>query len=272
MGAGCCPPWSYNRQKRNWITGTAYSYRRTNTYDMTHRKRQNWSVPHPNRLNRFPSEQRTRRCYIEKDKTDPFHIPTDWIGNQNGLHTRPHPSNFYDSFENPSTPRCYHVTKGSTEFMPTLPKRLNWSTSQKKRLSTPEPCPKDWIGSHYKRKDWIHTNHAQKAELVHIAKGKTAFLSTMPKDWIHTNHAQKTELVHVAKGKTAFLSTMPKDWIGSRHKRKDWMHSNHAQKTELFHITKGKIQFTPTTPKRLNWFTSPILTHTTKKTNFGGLA
>ena len=65
MGAGCCPPWSYNRQKRNWITGTAYSYRRTNTYDMTHRKRQNWSVPHPNRLNRFPSEQRTR------------HIPTD---------------------------------------------------------------------------------------------------------------------------------------------------------------------------------------------------
>ena len=158
------------------------------------------------------------------------------------------------------------------EFIPTMPKRLNWSTSQKKRLSTPEPCPKDWIGSHYKRKDWIHTNHAQKAELVHIAKGKTAFLSTMPKDWIHTNHAQKTELVHVAKGKTAFLSTMPKDWIGSRHKRKDWMHSNHAQKTELFHITKGKIQFTPTTPKRLNWFTSPILTHTTKKTNFGGLA
>ena len=34
---------------------------------LLHRKKQNWTVPHPNRLNRFPSEQRTRRCYNEKD-------------------------------------------------------------------------------------------------------------------------------------------------------------------------------------------------------------
>ena len=45
-------------------------------------------VPHPNRelcnviskktgLNRFPSRQRTLHCYIEKNKTEPFPIPTE---------------------------------------------------------------------------------------------------------------------------------------------------------------------------------------------------
>ena len=45
-------------------------------------------VPHPNRelcnviskktrLNRSPSRQRTLYCYIEKDKTEPFPIPTE---------------------------------------------------------------------------------------------------------------------------------------------------------------------------------------------------
>ena len=43
-----------------------------------HRKSQNLSVPHPNRLNHFQSDQRTRRCCIEKDQTHPFYIPTDW--------------------------------------------------------------------------------------------------------------------------------------------------------------------------------------------------
>ena len=42
---------------------------------LLHRNKQNWTVPHPNRLRRFPSEQRIRRS--EKDKTHPFHSPTD---------------------------------------------------------------------------------------------------------------------------------------------------------------------------------------------------
>ena len=50
----------------------------TQSSTLLHRKRQNWSVPHPNRMNRSLSEQRTWRCYIENNKTDPFHIPTDW--------------------------------------------------------------------------------------------------------------------------------------------------------------------------------------------------
>ena len=42
---------------------------------LLHRNKQIWTVPHPNRPSRFPPEQRTRR--IEKDKTHPFHSPTD---------------------------------------------------------------------------------------------------------------------------------------------------------------------------------------------------
>ena len=50
--------------------------------------------------------------------------------------------------------RACHVTKGKTEFIPTMPKRLNWSTLQKERLPSSQPCPTD-------------------TELVHITKGKT---------------------------------------------------------------------------------------------------
>ena len=64
----------FHRKRQNWSVPHPNRLNR-----LLHRKKQNWSVPHPNRLNRFPSEQRTRRCYIEKEKTDPFHIPTDWI-------------------------------------------------------------------------------------------------------------------------------------------------------------------------------------------------
>ena len=63
----------------NHVTLNSFISQKESLKSSLHRKRQNWTVPHPNRLNRFPSEQRTtRRCYIEKDKTDPFHIPTDW--------------------------------------------------------------------------------------------------------------------------------------------------------------------------------------------------
>ena len=55
---------------------------------LLHRKRQDWTVPHPKRelwiviskktrLNRSPSQQRTLLCYIEKDKTESFPIPTE---------------------------------------------------------------------------------------------------------------------------------------------------------------------------------------------------
>ena len=42
---------------------------------LLHRNKQIRTVPHRNRPSRFPPEQRTRR--IEKDKTHPFHSPTD---------------------------------------------------------------------------------------------------------------------------------------------------------------------------------------------------
>ena len=45
---------------------------------LLHRKTPNSSVLHPNRLNRFPSDHRSRRWYIEKNKTEAFHIATDW--------------------------------------------------------------------------------------------------------------------------------------------------------------------------------------------------
>ena len=50
----------------------------TENSTLLHRKRLNSSVLHPNRLNRFLFEHRFRRCYMERDKTEPFHIPTDW--------------------------------------------------------------------------------------------------------------------------------------------------------------------------------------------------
>ena len=36
-----------------------------------------WTVLHPNRLNGFPSQQKTRLCYIKKQKTEPFPIATE---------------------------------------------------------------------------------------------------------------------------------------------------------------------------------------------------
>ena len=121
--------------------------------------------------------------------------------------------------------------------------------------------------SRHKGKDWIHPYHAEKTELVHITKGKTAFIPAMPnRHWIGPHHKRKD---------TESIPTNLKDWMGSHRKRKDWIPLNYvkrlnwftsqkqrlnafqlSQKTELFHITKGKIQLTLTTPKRLNWFTS----------------
>ena len=54
---------------------------------LLYRKRQDWIVPHPNRElcfviskktrpNLSPSQQRTLHCYIKKDKTEPFPMPT----------------------------------------------------------------------------------------------------------------------------------------------------------------------------------------------------
>ena len=61
----------------NHVTLNSFISQKERLNSSLHRKRQNWTVPHPNRLNRFPFEQRTRRCDLEKDKTEPFHIPPD---------------------------------------------------------------------------------------------------------------------------------------------------------------------------------------------------
>ena len=61
-------------------------------WQTTH-KRQDWTVPHPNRLNCFISKQRTRRCYIQKTRlsrspsqqTEPFPI---WTENSALLHRK----------------------------------------------------------------------------------------------------------------------------------------------------------------------------------------
>ena len=61
---------------------------RTENSALSYRKRQDWTVPHANRelciviskktrLNRSPSQKRTLDCYIEKDKTESFLIPTE---------------------------------------------------------------------------------------------------------------------------------------------------------------------------------------------------
>ena len=72
-----------HRKKQNWTIphpsrlNRFPSEQRTRSSALLHRKRHDWTVPHSNRLNRFPSEQRNRRCYIEKDKTEPFPIATE---------------------------------------------------------------------------------------------------------------------------------------------------------------------------------------------------
>ena len=135
----------------------------------SHRKRKDWiPLNYVKRLNWFTSQKQRLNAFQLSQKTELFHI-----------------------------------TKGKPAFLPTMPKKLNWLTSHKERLNSSQPCPKDWMGSHHKRKDGT----------------KTEFIPTMPKrlDWFTSQ-----------KERLKSSQPCPKEWIGSHHKRKDWIHPNHT--------------------------------------------
>ena len=118
-----------------------------------------------------------------------------------------------------------HVTEGKPEFRPTAPNSLKWFTSPKEKPKSSQPCPKDWIGSHHKRKDLIDPNKAQKTELVHVTKGKTECTPTMLKRFSSRPGCvrESSEVVYITKRKTVLVPiwlSNKKHTIGAHHKRK----------------------------------------------------
>ena len=96
---------------------------RTGSSSLLRRKRQDWTVPHPNSKlcigaskettqNRLPCQHRTLHCYSEKDKTEPFSIPTE---NAALLDRKRQEEPFSPSEER--SLHCY-IEKGKTEPFP----------------------------------------------------------------------------------------------------------------------------------------------------------
>ena len=171
-----------------------------------HPKKELWIViSKKTRLNRSPSQQRTLLCYIEKDKTESFPIPTE---NSALLHqkrqdwTVPHANKEL----------CIVISKKT---------RLNRSPSQQRTLhcyieeDKTEPLPIRTENSallYRKRQDWTvsHLN----SELGAVTSKKTR-LNRSPSQQ-RTLHCylekDKTELFRISTKNSALLHRKRQDW------------------------------------------------------------
>ena len=146
------------------------------------------------------------RFTLQKVRSNP--IPTSLCNRKHWTGTH----KVISHFESITKVRLLLSTHTHTPWhIPTMPKRLNWLTSQKKRLNSSQPgCA------------------TESTELVHITKGKTS-----QKKRLNSSQpgcaTESTELVHITKGKTELIPTRlgnRKHWIGTHHRRKDWTHPN----------------------------------------------
>ena len=89
---------------------------------LLHRKKQSWSVPHPNRLNCFPCHG-NRLTFVILSKTDPFHIPTDWTFSHLNRELDVITAKWCNRKHRIGSRRCY-IDKHKTEPLPVSTKRV----------------------------------------------------------------------------------------------------------------------------------------------------
>ena len=159
--------------------------------DVVTSKRQNSSVPHPNWLNRFPSEQRTRRCYIKKDKAHPSHIPTDW--------TVSHLNKDLDA-----------VTSKKIHWFVLHPNRLNrFAFEQRVRRcciekgkNEPSHIATDWTVSHLTKELDVVTS--KKTKLIRIHRNRLNRFPCEQRARRCYNEKDKTKPLHISTDWTVF--------------------------------------------------------------------
>ena len=215
---------------------------------------------------------------IEKDKTEPWLIPTENSERENssppcpiqrGYVTGSTDFKLHKESLNSSQPRC---VRQSTELVD-MPKTKTYpipTTLNKKRtavnthISTSLCKRKHWIGGPYKKKDRAYPNHSEQEKNA------------------HSNYVSRTESVHITKGNTEFHRNLvvwqeAKDRFTLQKERanssppspiqrgyvtgstdfklhKESLNSSQPrcvrESTELVDITKRKTEPIPTTPNK----------------------